>query len=461
MAPWEQLANEIESAVIGRRLGRIFQLNENAVALDFTPHAGSYLFIDYGRHPQIFLIVRKQKHLERAAVHLSQLAIAIKRELSDDVVERVRADGGRIVLTSVGNAAATHLELDLHVGGYGLRLTDGAGAILVASNPGWSSSGGRELADLAVKPGPGQSISSELDARYRESEANKSFEKLAADARRSVHKRLTRARRLIENIDGDIAKHGDAELWKKHGDLILANLATLRREGDFLVVNDYFDEEQRELRIPADANRSPTEAAEEYFRRYAKARNAAEQAGQRRKGVADQIKALEIELEQIDRAIADRDEDFLRNTAGALTPPAKIRREDKKPARQAGITQARTFVSSSGFEILVGKKAVDNDYLTFRIARSRDLWLHAADYPGSHVVVRNPGNSEVPQKVVHEAAQLAAFYSDAREMPKAAVKYTLRKFVQKPKRSAPGLVSLSSHKTILVNPGIPESVSKR
>ncbi|MBK9529720.1 MAG: DUF814 domain-containing protein [Acidobacteria bacterium] len=103
---------------------------------------------------------------------------------------------------------------------------------------------------------------------------------------------------------------------------------------------------------------------------------------------------------------------------------------------------------------MVGKKAKDNDLLTFRVAKSLDTWLHAADYPGSHVIIRGQGRNPVPDRTLVEAAELAAFYSDARDHPKAAVRYTQRKFVSKPKRAVPGLVSLASFKTILVDPKV-------
>jgi predicted ribosome quality control (RQC) complex YloA/Tae2 family protein len=79
--------------------------------------------------------------------------------------------------------------------------------------------------------------------------------------------------------------------------------------------------------------------------------------------------------------------------------------------------------------------------------------MHAADYPGSHVVLRNPRRETVPQRSVIEAAQLAAFYSQAKELTKAAVHYTDRKFVSKPPKAKPGLVRLSSFKTVMVEPG--------
>jgi predicted ribosome quality control (RQC) complex YloA/Tae2 family protein len=84
--------------------------------------------------------------------------------------------------------------------------------------------------------------------------------------------------------------------------------------------------------------------------------------------------------------------------------------------------------------------------------------MHAADYPGSHVVIRDSGKREVPNQTLLEAAQLAAFYSQGRKQVKAAVHYTQKKFVNKPKGSAPGLVSLASFKTLLVEPKIPSGV---
>ncbi|MDQ3586567.1 MAG: NFACT RNA binding domain-containing protein, partial [Acidobacteriota bacterium] len=99
--------------------------------------------------------------------------------------------------------------------------------------------------------------------------------------------------------------------------------------------------------------------------------------------------------------------------------------------------------------------AKDNDQLTFRVARPHDTWLHAADYPGSHVIVRNHARtSDIPHRTIIEAAQLAAHFSQAKRDAKVAVNYTQRKFIQKPKGAAPGLVRLSSFRTLLVEPRI-------
>jgi predicted ribosome quality control (RQC) complex YloA/Tae2 family protein len=101
---------------------------------------------------------------------------------------------------------------------------------------------------------------------------------------------------------------------------------------------------------------------------------------------------------------------------------------------------------------VVGRNDRDNDALTFRIAKPNDIWLHAADYPGSHAIIRNPARDSPPHRTITEAAEVAAFYSQAKGEGKAAVHYTQKKFVSKPPRSKPGLVRLSSFKTIVVEP---------
>ena len=282
---------------------------------------------------------------------------------------------------------------------------------------------------------------------------NSEQEHLAAAARRKPLRTIAKNRRLIANLEGDLDKHGDPARWKKYGDLLLANAGNAERIGDTIRVTDYFDEAAPTIEIEGDHNRTISEVAEDYFRRYAKARNGLAVINERKDKAAAAITEAEELLADIDTAVEAGDREFLQS----LIEPAKVKRPvSRKQKAEAEFKGARRFVSSDGLTILVGKKAADNDYLTFRIARSLDTWLHAADYPGSHVVIRSPSrNFAIPDRTLTEAAQLAAFYSDARSHPKAAVRYTLKKFVNKPRRSAPGLVSLASFKTILVEPKVP------
>jgi predicted ribosome quality control (RQC) complex YloA/Tae2 family protein len=112
----------------------------------------------------------------------------------------------------------------------------------------------------------------------------------------------------------------------------------------------------------------------------------------------------------------------------------------------------RTF-HVDGWEVLVGRGDEDNDYLTFEVGESRDLWLHVAGgTAGSHVVVRNPEGSEVPREVVEKAAALAAWYSKARGASRVEVHYCRVSDVSKPRGAPAGLVQLSKWKSVKVKP---------
>lgn len=283
------------------------------------------------------------------------------------------------------------------------------------------------------------------------------FEQLVSEARRIVNGAIAKKQKLLVNLRNDLKKHGDPAEWKRYGDLILANLNSAVRMGDEIRVTDHFADDASMVVIAGDAERSLIEIANAYFRRYTKARNGQSVIKERIAAANDDLGSKREMLRLVEQAIETRDAEFLRSVAEPRRKATEVRTKKKKDIEFKG---ARSFVSSDGFEILVGRRAEDNDRLTFRVAGSLDTWMHAADYPGSHVVIRNPNRKEVPQRTLLEAAQIAAFYSTARELGKAAVNYTLKKFVNKPKRAARGLVSLSSFKTILVKPMIPKELSK-
>jgi predicted ribosome quality control (RQC) complex YloA/Tae2 family protein len=125
------------------------------------------------------------------------------------------------------------------------------------------------------------------------------------------------------------------------------------------------------------------------------------------------------------------------------------------PAREPEPTRSKRFrtLQIEGREVLVGKGARENDELTFDVAGPEDFWFHVADYSGSHVVVRNPSKDKnLDESVLVKAAQLAAYFSQARNSSKVEVHYTKRKHVTKARRAKPGLVRLLEFKSITVEP---------
>jgi predicted ribosome quality control (RQC) complex YloA/Tae2 family protein len=122
----------------------------------------------------------------------------------------------------------------------------------------------------------------------------------------------------------------------------------------------------------------------------------------------------------------------------------------KRKQGEAKRTPFRTFHARSGRKILVGKGAADNDALTQKTARPHDLWLHAKDRTGAHVIVPLDKNQSCPQGDLVDAAHLAAHFSDAREEKVVDVQYTQRRHLRKPKGSAPGLVVVDREKVLVL-----------
>ncbi|MBL8151032.1 MAG: DUF814 domain-containing protein [Blastocatellia bacterium] len=244
---------------------------------------------------------------------------------------------------------------------------------------------------------------------------------------------------LLEKLATQRQEFTESSLYKETGELILANLSTLYREDNKLYLINYFHPDQIETSIGIESNETPQQAAERFFKLYQRGKRGLEAVEKRIKEVQREAKSRRSHLENILAIVSKSQLDEL--------DPQKPKNKKAQP-----ISGIRRYISSDGFEILVGRSDAGNDQLTFKIAKAADIWLHAADYPGSHVLIVNPERKEIPQKTIYEGAQLAAFFSKAKGEKSAAVRYTERKNISRPKNAKPGLALLLKFKTILVPP---------
>lgn len=470
----EFVSNELDAELNGQRFGKIFVPSRLSVVIDMRLTDSRYLFISVeSADPRIYLIKRRLRDLEKQSGTPNIFVLLLRKHLANSCVRSVSmVDNERAVdielagETELGESVTLHLIAQLTGRSANLFLTDSNRRIIDSLRD--TKGEGQRAGDIYVPPtrpagtvAPVHeaprfegSISEFLDARDIEKRTDHEFKTLVRTARTKVNRDLSKQLKLRKALIADTARHGEADRWKHRGDLLLANMATAKRSGDKIAVVDYFSDDLPTIEIEADRNDSISEAAEKYFRRYTKARNAAEEINKRLGLVESEIDRLSHHLEAIEQAETEQDKETLCSFAGPPSIPTGTKREREKVTATSAV--ARSFTSSDGFEILVGKRAKDNDVLTFKVAKSLDTWIHAADYPGSHVVIRNPNRIEIPQRTLLEAAQLAAFYSQGKAQPKAAVHYTQKKFVNKPKGAAPGLVSLASFKTLLVEPVVPD-----
>jgi len=470
----EQIRAELASVLIGQKFGKIFPLSRLTLAIDFRLNESLFLYISAESvEPRIYLIKRRLRDLEKQSGNPNSFVSFVKKRLSNAVLQSIEKTENERILTfffiaqtEIGETEKYSLVAQLTGRSANLFLLDKNGFILDRLRETFGEGqeiGGRYSAPVregekrrtgeeeSFPIGEVQTLSEALDNFYLEKAAEKLFQNRAKSAESKIKQEITKREKLVKKLNQDLANHGDAEKWKRFGDLILANLADAVRIDDVVLVVDYFDENVPTLEIEIDENDSLTEAAEKFFRRYTKARNAKEEVTKRLTILGTEISNLQAKSEQLSEAIEARDDDYLTEFLGVKLEKLPTKLRDRKTDNFTG---ARRFVSSDDFEIMVGKASKDNDFLTFRVAKSGDLWLHAADYPGSHVIIKNPNRKEIPQNTLLEAAQIAAFYSHARQQPKVAVHYTQKKHVNKPKGAALGLVSLSSFKTILVEPKV-------
>jgi predicted ribosome quality control (RQC) complex YloA/Tae2 family protein len=476
----QAVVDELTTILPGRSLGKIFQVSKLALAVDFRTPDGRYLLIDLDpSDPRLYLISRKLKDLEKQSLQLQSFSFSLKKQVGGAVLSSISQDQGERIVRfhfeardTVGNVIPRTIVAQLTGKSANLLILDDRGYILDTLRP--PRGEGQQIGDRYLPPPvpPGlerhepqnspdesglsvkDSISQTLDQHYQALAAQRSFESQLAVRLQKLKTELARHIKLKKNLQSDLAEHGQANEHKRIGDLLLANIVTAERRGNQVAVIDYFQETAPTIEIPLDESSSIQEEAARRFTRYAKAKRAATEIAARLLTIESEIARLKNEIAALNALASSRDHDSLAEFAdnAPKTSPPKGR---KPPERVPGV---RAYLSTDGFEILVGRSSADNDRLTFRVARPNDTWLHAANYPGSHVVVRNPVRAELPRRTIIEAAQLAGFFSQAKSDSKVDVHYTQRKYLSKPKGAPPGMVRMSIVKTITVEPK--ESVAR-
>ena len=466
----QRVVEELRTTLTGRFFGKIFQTGPLSFAFDFGLR-GEYLFVSVDpASPRLYLIRRRLKELEKQSIPLtsfgqamrSKLSSAYVTDVSKDPLDRIvrltfRVDDElsgvifrRLVVQLTGRTADLFVLDELNRIQVVLR-EQGQARLNERYEP---PPGLAKEAHDTLPPGP-ESPSAQLDAHFSALDARKRFDSQAKGLRSKLTKGISQQRKLQEHLEQDLIRHGDPEQHKRTGDLLLANVATAVRDGNKVRISDYYAEGAPTIEIEVDENRSLQDEAAHRFRQYTKAKRAAEEIATRLKQIERDTSELENRLQQLEQIIESRDQAALH---GFEKPRPAPKHPEKKRAKAQKLTGVRRYLSTDGYEILVGRAARDNDNLTFRVAQPNDLWMHTGDYPGSHVVVRNPTRKEIPQRTIIEAAQLAGRFSQASEDAKVVVHYTERKFLSKPKGAAPGLVRLSRFRSITVEPK--ESVNR-
>ena len=286
------------------------------------------------------------------------------------------------------------------------------------------------------------SVNEAIDVFYRERSIYNRESERAAALRHAVKAHLDKAVKKLEMFDNMITASADSETVKLYGELLTANLYAVKAgQKEVRVLNYYTGEE---VTVALDETLTPAENAQRYYKRYTKMRSALVNAEKQRTETENEIRYLEQQLYYIDNAKTEAE---LTELAGELGSLGYIRSSKKKQKEEQSMPMH--YKSSDGYDIFVGKNSRQNEKLTFS-ASPKDIWLHAKDIPGSHVIIRNRGGS-VSDKALYDAALLAAYHSSAGG-GKVPVDYTERRNVDKIRGAQPGMVTYVKQKTVFVTP---------
>jgi predicted ribosome quality control (RQC) complex YloA/Tae2 family protein len=285
-----------------------------------------------------------------------------------------------------------------------------------------------------------------LDRFYAVKSQTDAVRQKAGDLSHFISLELKKNKVKLKKLAKTLQDAEDADKYRLYGELLTASMHAFKRGDQHVDVINYYDPDQKQVTISLNPNRTPSENAQAYFKKYTKAKTAkrvvAEQVAQTKnevayfEGLTQQVESASLkDIEEIREELVEGG--YLRKKRSN-----KIKKKKNKPS----IDQ---YYATDGTLILVGKNNKQNDYLTTKEAARDEVWLHTKNIPGSHVVIRNQNPSE---KILMEAANLAAFYSKSRMGSGVAVDYTKVRFVKKPSGAKPGFVIYTDQKTLYVTP---------
>ncbi len=300
------------------------------------------------------------------------------------------------------------------------------------------------------------SISELLEAFYARRSDVVRIRQKSSDLRRIVQTILERDVHKYDLQCRQIRDTEKRDKYRVYGELLHTYGYSVPEGAKACVLDNYYTGEK--LTVPLDPTLTPAQNAQRYFDRYTKLKRTNE-------ALSVLTREVKAEIDQLRNIRAALD---LASTEGDL---AQIRQEleqsglvRRRPETRSGKGRAKTpparplhYISSDGFDIYVGKNNLQNEELTFRLAAPTDIWMHANDMPGSHVILCGRGLplEEIPDRAFEEAASLAAWYSSGREQGKVEIDYLPRRGVKKPGGARPGFVIYHNNYSILAPAQIP------
>jgi predicted ribosome quality control (RQC) complex YloA/Tae2 family protein len=289
--------------------------------------------------------------------------------------------------------------------------------------------------EYAIRELPGDlSFNEKIDAWYAEHGGALSLDSLREQARRTFEGSMGRLKASLERLRDKEADYAAADRLKEYGNIIMANMASIRPGDAWLDADNFYTGEK--IRIKLNPKKSPAAQGELYYEQYRKAKN----------GLAE----VRAELASGERELADLESalEQLLSETNPLKLHRLLKTRGQKPAQPADRKRPGLSFRVKDWLIIVGRDAAENDALLRRHVKGNDLWLHARDYPGSYVFIKQRSGKTVPLEVLLDAGSLALFYSKGRNNGEGDLFYTPVKFLRRAKDGPKGLVIPTQEKNL-------------
>ncbi len=296
-------------------------------------------------------------------------------------------------------------------------------------------------------------VNEAVDLFYRGLRQKEEFQSRQNLLQRLVKSQLDRCWKKASLQEDTLLLAAQAQELRIKGDILAANLYRIEKGEKEITLENFYDPTGTTITIELEPGLTPSQNVQKYFKQYNKGKNTATKAREHYENTKEEIQYLQSVSHGLDRASTMSDlEEISRelHSQGYLKEtPRPGSSAQEKTAGKSPFLQA---ISSDGYSIFIGKNNRQNDHLTLKIARDRDLWFHVKEMAGSHVIVQNPQGLHVPAGTITEAAILAAYFSKGKQSSGVPVDYTEKKYVRKPKGAKPGMVIYEKHHTIYVTP---------
>ena len=291
------------------------------------------------------------------------------------------------------------------------------------------------------------SVSKMLYDFYSSREAFVLNRQKSSDLRRIVNTALERASKKYDLQEKQLQDADKKDIYRVYGDLLNTYGYSLKGGESSFTTENFYDD-NKEITIPLDKNKSAKENAKKYYDKYAKLSRTTKALSEeilKTKNDIEHLQSIQTALE------VSSDDESLSQIRQELVDFGYIKKHSS--AKKQKITShPYHYISSDGYDIYVGKNNYQNEELTFKVATGNDWWFHAKGIPGSHVILKSNNEEELPDRAYEEAAALAAFYSKAKDADKVEVDYIQKKNIKKVAGAAPGFVIYHSNWSMVATP---------